>query len=67
MNETPIFDRLDHSGLVPVKAEPLVPVVIIDEHAVDASIVDLFYDMKTGKRVTDTEWDETQRRLAEAI
>lgn len=56
MNETPLYDNLLS------KSEETV---IIDGYVVDAAIVDLFYDMKTGNRVTDAEWDETKRRLQE--
>jgi hypothetical protein len=54
-NDTPIYDAIEHPATVE-----------IDGHTVDASQVDLFFDMKTGQRVTDEEWDETQRRLAAA-
>lgn len=40
--------------------------VEIDGHKVDAHRVDQFYDGRTGRRVTDEEWDESQRRLREA-
>lgn len=41
----------------------------LDGHKVDPATIDLFYDMRTGQRVTDEQWDETKRRieLAEAL
>ncbi|HEY8588654.1 MAG TPA: hypothetical protein VIL55_03770 [Naasia sp.] len=39
--------------------------VIIDGHKVDPHIADRFYDGCTGRRVTDEEWDESQRRIRE--
>lgn len=36
----------------------------VDGHKVDPAIIDLFFDMKTGERVTDEQWDETKRRIA---
>jgi hypothetical protein len=43
--------------------------ILIDGHTVDPATADLFYDGDTGERVSDEEWDETQRRieLAEAL
>lgn len=38
----------------------------IDGHKVDADIADLFYNMSDGSRVTNDEWDESKRRIAEA-
>jgi hypothetical protein len=40
--------------------------VVIDGHKVDPHMVDEFYDARTGRRVTDEEWDESQRRKREA-
>lgn len=40
--------------------------VVIDGHKVDPHRVDEFYDGKTGRRVTDEEWDESARRKAAA-
>ncbi|WP_350347267.1 hypothetical protein ABIQ69_11560 [Agromyces sp. G08B096] len=41
-------------------------VVIIGGHSVPEDKVDLFFDGKSGRRVTDAEWDESKRRLREA-
>lgn len=43
--------------------------VVIDGYRVDPHTVDLYFDMRTGERVSDEEWDETRRRLelAEAM
>lgn len=39
--------------------------VNIDGHAVPSDAVDLFFDGRTGERVSDAEWDESKaRRLA---
>jgi hypothetical protein len=40
--------------------------VNIDGHKVDPHRVDEFYDGRTGRRVTDEEWDESARRVREA-
>lgn len=40
--------------------------VVIDGHKVDPHRVDQFFNGDTGERVTDEEWDESQRRLREA-
>lgn len=36
----------------------------LDGHKIDPAIIDLFFDMRTGERITDEEWDETKRRIA---
>lgn len=40
--------------------------VIIDGHNVPAAIADQFYNASDGSRVTDEQWDESKRRIAEA-
>ncbi len=37
----------------------------LDGHMVDPDRIDQFYDGNTGRRITDEEWDESQRRLRE--
>jgi hypothetical protein len=39
--------------------------VDIDGHRVPAHLADMFYDGRTGERITDEEWDEQRRRLRE--
>lgn len=41
----------------------------LDGHMIDPAMIDLFFDMKTGKRCSDEAWDETVRRIkmAEAL
>lgn len=55
MSDSPIFDKLEHPEHV-----------VIDGYKVDPAIVDLFFDMRTGRRVTDAEWDETKARIRAA-
>lgn len=38
----------------------------IDGHNVPAVMADQFYDGRTGRRITDAEWDESRRRIREA-
>lgn len=37
----------------------------IDGHNVPVDKADLFFDGETGKRLTDDEWDEQQKRIRE--
>lgn len=41
----------------------------LDGHKIDPAMIDMFYDMKTGERISDEAWDETKRRIemAEAL
>lgn len=40
--------------------------VVIDGHHVPAHQADLFYNADDGSRITDEQWDESKRRVAEA-
>ena len=38
----------------------------IDGHKVEADKADLFYNMDDGSRVSDSDWDESKRRIEDA-
>lgn len=39
--------------------------VEIDGHVVDANLAQFFYDMRTGERLTDEQWDESRAIMRE--
>lgn len=56
MTGTPIFDGLAEEA-------DRAHVLIDGKYKVDPAMVDRFYDMRTGQRITDAQWDEDKRRL----
>lgn len=37
----------------------------LDGHRIDPAIIDRFFDMRTGERITDEQWDREKAILAE--